>query len=211
MKKPQQLTQDQLNELKELAKTKMLKEIASHFNMKKETFRLLRKEQPEIDSIYQKAQEQRKSRLYSAEEISVIEEMTRTSNMETIAKHLGISMPLLAKARKRQPELDVALIWGMKNRPSNFNHLRQIEEKAHKKEQVKTQKHIEKALQKQTGQMLTKKQESLFTRAPEDISTEEALARFRRLKEEDRARRQLQELKEISHQSKNDVAKTKKD
>jgi len=58
MKKPQQLTQDQLNELKELAKTKMLKEIASHFNMNKETFRLLRKEQPEIDTIYQELQEQ---------------------------------------------------------------------------------------------------------------------------------------------------------
>ena len=38
MKKPQQLTQDQLNELKELAKTKMLKEIASHFNMNNEHF-----------------------------------------------------------------------------------------------------------------------------------------------------------------------------
>ena len=58
---------------------------------------------------------------------------------------------------------------------------------------------------------LTKKQESLFTRAPEDISTEEALARFRRLKEEDRARRQLQELKEISQWSEKDVAKTTKD
>ena len=137
MKKPQQLTQDQLNELKELAKTKMLKEIASHFNMNKETFLLLRKEQPEIDTIYQELKEQRKNRLYSEEEISVIEEMTHTSNMETIAKHLGISMPLLAKARKRQPELDVALIWGMKNRPSNFNHLRQIEEKALKKNRQK--------------------------------------------------------------------------
>ena len=76
MKKPQQLTQDQLNELKELAKTKMLKEIASHFNMNKETFLLLRKEQPEIDAIYQELKEQRKNRLYSEEEISVIEEMT---------------------------------------------------------------------------------------------------------------------------------------
>ena len=198
MKKPQQLTQDQLNELKELAKTKMLKEIASHFNMKKETFRLLRKEQPEIDTIYQELKEQRKNRLYSEEEISVIEEMTRTSNMETIAKHLGISMPLLAKARKRQPELDVALIWGMKNRPSNFNHLRQIEEKAHKEEQAKTQKHIEQGSHKKTEQLRTENKESLFTRAPDDISQEEALARFRRLKEEDRARRQLQEFKESS-------------
>jgi hypothetical protein len=86
----------------------------------------------------------------------------------------------------------------MKNRPSNFNHLRQIEEKAHKEEQAKTQKHIEKALPKQTGQMRTKKQESLFTRAPDDISQEEALARFRRLKEEDRVRIQLQEFKESS-------------
>jgi uncharacterized protein (UPF0147 family) len=198
MKKPQQLTQDQLNELKELAKTKMLKEIASHFNINKATFLLLRKEQPEIDSIYYKAQEQKKNKLYSAEEISVIEEMTKTSNMETIAKHLGLSMALLTKARKRQPELDVALIWGMKNRPSNFNHLRQVEEKAHKKEQAKTQKHIEKASHKKTEQLQTEKKESLFTRTPDDISQEEALERFRRLKEEDRARRQFQELKEIS-------------
>jgi hypothetical protein len=210
MKKPQQLTSDQLNELKELAKTKMLKEIASHFNMNKETFRLLRKEQPEIDAIYQEAQEQTRNRLYSAEEISVIEEMGHASNIEDIAKYLGISRALLTKARKRQPELEEALIRGMKNRPSNFNYLRQAEEKAHKVEHAKTQKHIEKALHKQTGQMLTKKQESLFTRAPEDISPEEALARFRRLKEEDRARRQLQELKEISKWSQKDVAKTKK-
>jgi hypothetical protein len=66
-------------------------------------------------------------------------------------------------------------------------------------------------LHKQTGQTRAKKQESLFTRAPEDISTEEALARFRRLKEEDRARRQLQELKEISQWGEKDAARTKKD
>lgn len=62
-------------------------------------------------------------------------------------------------------------------------------------------------MQKQT---LTKKQESLFSRAPENISPEEALARFRRLKEEDRAWRQFQELKEISQWSQKDVAKPKK-
>jgi aryl-alcohol dehydrogenase-like predicted oxidoreductase len=107
-------------------------------------------------------------------------------------------MALLTKARKRQPELAAALIWRIKNRPSNFNHLRQVEEKAHKKEQTKTQKHIEKASHKKTEQLQTEKIESLFTRAPDDISQEEALARFRRLKEEDRARRQFQELKEIS-------------
>ena len=38
---------------------------------------------------------------------------------------------------------------------------------------------------------MTNKQEFLFSMAPEDISTEEALARFRRLKEEDRARRHV--------------------
>lgn len=204
-------TKEQLNEVKELAKTKTLKEIASHFNMNKETFRLIRKEQSKIESIYQEVKEQKKSRLYSEEEISAIEEMAHTSNMETIAKHLAISMPLLAKARKRQPELEEALLRGIKNRPSNFNHLRQAAGKAHKEEQAKTQKHIEKALQKQTIQTLTKKQESLFSRAPENISPEEALARFRRLKEEDRVRRLLQELKGISQWSEKDVVKTKKD
>ncbi|MDP4708973.1 MAG: hypothetical protein NWS20_03095, partial [Rickettsiaceae bacterium] len=53
--------------------------------------------------------------------------------------------------------------------------------------------------------------ESLFTRVPKNISPEEALARFRRLKEEDRERRQLQEVKEISQWGEKDVAKTKKD
>jgi hypothetical protein len=94
MKKHQQLTQDQLNEIKELAKTKTLKEIASHFNMNKATFLLLRKEQLEIDVIYYGVLEQRKNKLYTTEEILAIEEMIRTSNMENIAKHLGISMPL---------------------------------------------------------------------------------------------------------------------
>jgi len=60
-------TKEQLNEVKELAKTKTLKEIASHFNINRETFLLIRKEQPKIESIYQEVKEQKKSRLYSEE------------------------------------------------------------------------------------------------------------------------------------------------
>jgi hypothetical protein len=110
MHKQQQLTQEQLNELKELAKTKTLKAIANHFNMNKVSFMLLRKEQPEIDAIYYEAKEQTKNKLYTAEEILAIEEMASTLNMENIARHLCISIPLLTRARNRQPELDAAII-----------------------------------------------------------------------------------------------------
>jgi hypothetical protein len=42
---------------------------------------------------------------------------------------------------------------------------------------------------------------SLFTRAPDGISPEEAIERFHRLKEEDKNHRQLQELKRMSYSS----------
>lgn len=200
MQKPQQLTQEQLNELRELAKTKTLKAISNHFNMNKATFMLLRKEQPEIDVIYHEVKAQAKNKLYTAEEILVIEEMTRTLNMENIAKNLGISIPLLTKARNRQPELDAAIIRGIQNRSSNFNFLRQAEQKTYREARAKAQKHIEKdikePLRKEKIQIV--KQDSLFIRAPEDISHEKALARFLRLKEEARERRLFQELREIN-------------
>jgi len=200
MHKQQQLTQEQLNELKELAKTKTLKAIANHFNMNKVSFMLLRKEQPEIDAIYYEAKEQTKNKLYTAEEILAIEEMASTLNMENIARHLCISIPLLTRARNRHPELDAAIIRGIKNRASNFNFMRQAEQKALREAQAKTQNHltknIEKLVQKEKVQIV--KQDSLFTKAPEDMPYEKALARFLRLKEEARERRLFQELREIN-------------
>jgi len=200
MQKQQQLTQEQLNELKGLAKTKTLKAIANHFNMNKATFMLLRKEQPEIDAIYYETKEKTKNKLYTAEEILAIEEMARTLNMENIAKHLCISIPLLTRARNRQPELDAAIIRGIKNRSSNFNFMRQAEQKAHREAQAKTQKHIAKDIKKplRNEKVQIVKQDSLFTRAPEDMPHEKALARFLRLKEEARERRLFQELRKIN-------------
>lgn len=198
--KQQQLTQAQLNELKELSKTKTLKAIANYFNMNKATFMLLRKEQPEIDAIYHEVKEQTKNKLYTAEKIMAIEEMAQTLNMENIAKNLGISIPLLTKARNRQPELDIAIIRGIQNRSSNFNFLRQAEQRAYREAQAKTQsditKNIKKPLRKEKAQ--TVKQDSLFTRAPEDIPHEKALARFLKLRDEARDRRLFQELREIN-------------
>ena len=196
MKIYKKFTEDQLNEVKELAKTKTLGEIAGYFNMSKATFVSLRKQQPEIDTIYYQNTKQKQGKLYTPEEILKIGELAKTLNLETIIKKLGTTIAYLNRARANQPELEEALIWVMKNRPGNFDHPRQAEEKA---------------LSKRTGRLRTENKESLFTRAPDDISPEEALARFRRLKEEDRVRRQLQELKEISQWNKNNVAKTKKD
>jgi histidinol phosphatase-like enzyme len=127
MKIQQELTQDQLAEFKELAKTKMLKEIAGHFNMSKQTFLMIRKQQQEIDIIYQAALKEKRNKIYTAKEILKIEKMLETSNMENIARYLWISIPALTKARNKQPELEEAIIRGIKNRPNNFNYLRQKE------------------------------------------------------------------------------------
>lgn len=45
MKTQQKLTEAQIEEIKYLAKTKTLKEIASHFNISISNFRVMRKEQ----------------------------------------------------------------------------------------------------------------------------------------------------------------------
>jgi len=71
MKIQQELTQDQLAEFKELAKTKMLKEIAGHFNMSKQTFLMIRKQQQEIDIIYQAALKEKRNKIYTTEELLV--------------------------------------------------------------------------------------------------------------------------------------------
>jgi hypothetical protein len=110
MKKHQKLTQDQLNEVGELAKTKRWKEIASHFNMNKDTFLFIRKQQPEIDVIYYKNTKGKQNKLYTPEEILEIGKMAKTLNLETIAKNLGTTIPYLKRARANQPDLDKALI-----------------------------------------------------------------------------------------------------
>ena len=193
MNKQQELTQDQLNEIKELAQTNTLKEIASHFNMSKQTFLIMRKQQPEIDIIYQKILRAKRNKIYTAEEILEIENMLKTSNMESIAKHLRVSIPVLTKTRSKQPKLEKAIIRGMQNRPSNFNYLRQKEAKKQKEEKFTALMQQEEHQEKQD----LKTAESLSTRAPEFISPEEAIVRFRELKEEEKAKRKFQELKEI--------------
>jgi hypothetical protein len=59
MRSLQNLTEVQLEEIKELAKMKALKDLASHFNMSASTFRWIRKQQPEIDAIYYEAIKER--------------------------------------------------------------------------------------------------------------------------------------------------------
>ena len=110
MKIYKKFTEDQLNEVKELAKTKTLGEIAGHFKMSKATFVSLRKQQPEIDTIYYKNTKQKQGKLYTAEEILKIGELAKTLDLETIIKKLGTTIAYLNRARANQPELDAVLI-----------------------------------------------------------------------------------------------------
>ena len=181
----QKLTQEQLDEIKDLAKTKNLKEIASHFGMSKLSFRMLRREQPEITTIYEGTPKDKVRTEYTPEELIEIEKMMEVLSMTAVVKKLGISMPILTKARNQHPELEAALTRGMENRSSDFNHLIRVKKKEEKAAIAETQ--IE---QKNNNVKKSKqKEESLFTKAPEDISPEEALQRFYKLKEDAKRKR----------------------
>ena len=205
----QKLTEDQMEEIKYLAKTKTLKEIASHFNISTSNFRVMRKEQPEIDAIYNAVPKDRLRTKYTPTELLEIEKMLATSSMTEVIKHLGISMATLTKARNRHPELEGALTRGMENRPSNFNGLMLAKQKVLKKQQQilekakKEKEGSEEATPPKVSRVVipVENKESLFTRAPEGISTEAAIIRFSRLKEEDKHHRQLQELKRMNLRS----------
>ena len=212
MKTQQKLTETQLEEIKELAKTMPIKDIASHFNMSASTFRWIRKQQQEIDKIYQEVINERDNRIYSPDDILEIERMFETLDAISVARSLGISIPTLTKARKHQPELESAIIRGMNNRPSNFNYLMRNLKKLKKEEKAIIQEQEQESVEKDSFQAVVKKnnkkkelnpekKESLFTRAPDDISPEDAIERFHRLKEEDKNHRQLQELKRMSSKS----------
>ena len=194
MKIQQELTQDQLAEFKELAKTKMLKEIAGHFNMSKQTFLMIRKQQQEIDIIYQAALKEKRNKIYTTEELLEIEELLETSNMESIVRYLGISMPVLTKARNNQPELEAAIKRGVANRSNNFNFKRKNEKRIQKEEKFELV--MQKDEEEKTGE--PKKEESLLTRVFEDISQEEAIIRFNKLKAEEKKKRQIQELRKMN-------------
>jgi len=207
MKTQQKLTEAQLDEIRELAKTKTLKEIASHFNMSKTTFLMIRKLQPEIDAIYQGAAKSTVPIIYTPEQLLEIEKKVETLPMTSVAEYLGISMPTLGKARKGQPELEESLVRGINNRASNFNHLMLVQKNLQKSERAKIEKQkleeggeakggVEKKGQER--EIKLESTESLFTRAPDDISPEEAIMRFRKLKAVDKNYMQLQELKEIN-------------
>lgn len=135
--------------------------------------------------------------------------MLVTSSITEVIKYLGISMATLTKARNLHPELEGAMTRGMENRPSNFNGLMLAKQKELKKQQ----QIIEKAKKAQEGNkeamppkesrvvIPVENKESLFTRAPDNISQEEAIMRFRKLKASDKKHRQLQELKRMNSDS----------
>jgi hypothetical protein len=188
MSKIEKLTEDQLNEIRELGKTKVLKEIARYFKMNVLNFRILREEQPEIDIIYNAIPKEKKYRIYTSEEIIEIEKLAQTLNIESLTKHLKTTMGYFKRSRKQQPELDEALKRAIdsKVRSSLFSQKIKAGKKFLKNEYD---------MQLKGKKPKPKEQESLFTRVSDDLSPEEAIRRFRRLKAEEKKKNQMRELK----------------
>lgn len=181
-KKHTKLNQSQLDEIAMLAKTKTLTEVAAHFNMSKTTFKLIRKEQPEIDQIYYHHYEQRHSRVYTKEDVLEIEKLATTLNIEAIAQHFGTSYYYFQQARMSQPELNDALLRGIANRGDDFSYKQKQKRKVEAPQNPIKEKSIS---------------DSLANRAPQDISTEDALKRFYYLRQLNKEKEYRKELKEL--------------
>ena len=188
-KKHIRLDQSQLNQVAKLAKTKTIKEVAAYFNMSKHTFQIIRKQQPEIDQIYYENHKQKNVKIYTESEILEIEQLAETLSVEDIAKHFGTSVYHFSKARKEQPELAKALMQGIENRSGNFNYRQKQKRKAVK------QKASKKAEIASTIEV--SESDSLENRAPDNISTEEALQRFYHLRHVAKQKQSRKELREL--------------
>ena len=188
-KKDIRLDQSQLDQVAQLAKTKTMKELSAHFNMSKQTFQIIRQQQPEIDQIYHENRKQKNVKTFTKDEILEVEKLAETINIEAIAKHFATSVYHFNKARKEQPELAKALMQGIDNRSGYFGYQQKQKRKVIKQ---KTSKKVE--IISAVG---VSESDSLENRAPANISTEEALQRFYHLRQIDRQKQLRKELKEL--------------
>ena len=184
------LNKDELQEIKSLAGTMHLKEIASHFGLTTVAFRRIRKRQPEIDQIFKETSISDK--IFTPEEIAEVEKLSKTTSMEHIAKYFNTSVYFMKKARNTQPELERAITDGINSRGDSFfaqkmkktrlrrEHIEQIDKKnsiggSRKSDAIST--------------------DSLDKRAPPDISYEDAIKRFVRLRDIEKEKRMKEEAK----------------
>ena len=171
------LAQSQLEELKVLAETQNLNEIAGHFHMGRFVFRKVRKDQPEIDQIYYGIV--KVDRVFSAEEIQEAYQLVQILAIRDVAKHFNLSYRQFEKIRNRQLELNKAILDGVSARKSGFDA-----SKKQKKRSEDKKKHEQEILES----------DCLSKRPPLDISPEDALVRFNRLKKIEKAKRLSSDL-----------------
>jgi len=176
-KQGMRLAQSQLEELRVLAETQNLNEIAGHFHMSKYIFQRARKEQPEIDQIYDSIA--KVDRVFSAEEIQEAHQLVQTLAIRDVAKHFNLSYRQFEKIRSLQLELNKAMLDGVSARKSGFDA-----SKKQKKRSEDKKKHEQEILDS----------DCLSKRPPLNISPEDALVRFNRLKKIEKAKRLSSDL-----------------
>lgn len=185
------LNKDELQEIKSLAGTMHLKEIASHFGLTTVAFRRIRERQPEIDQIFKEASISYK--IFTPEEIAEVEKLLQTNNMEQTAKHFNTSVYYMKRASNTQPELEKAITDGINSRSDGFRATQKMKKTRLRRE------HIEQIDKKNSiggsRKSDTISTDSLDKRAPPDISYEDAIKRFVRLRDIEKEKRMKEEAK----------------
>lgn len=187
------LNKDEIQEIKSLAGTMRLKDIASHFGLTTVAFRRIRERQPEIDQIFKEASISDK--IFTPEEIAEVEKLSKTTNMEHIAKHFNTSVYFMKKARNTQPELERAITDGINSRGDSFFATQKMKKANLRREhieQIDTKNSIGGSRKSDTIST-----DSLDKRAPPDISYEDAIKRFYRLRDIEKKKRMKEEVKRL--------------
>jgi len=182
------LNEGQLEEIKILAKTMCLKEIAEHFNIGQVAFRAIRSWQLEIDEIYKEASSS--NRVFTKEEIVEIEQLLQTMNLERVSRHFNASINSMKKARSAQPELNEAIINGVASRSGGCF----VKQKIKKVELQKSQQRLEVYTRDAWDKLDF---DSLTRGAPPNISYEDAISRFYKLKNAEKTKRIKEEIREL--------------
>lgn len=184
------LNKDEFQEIKSLAGTMRLKDIASHFGLTTVAFRRIRERQPEIDQIFKETSISDK--IFTPEEIAEVEKLSKTTSMEHIAKYFNTSVYSMKKARNTQPELERAITDGINSRSDGFRATQKMKKAKLRREQIDKKNSIGGSRKSDTIST-----DSLDKRAPPDISYEDAIKRFYRLRDIEKKKRMKEEVKRL--------------
>jgi len=181
MIKDKLFTSEQIKEVEEVAKKMNIFEIALYFKLNIESFKRIRKAQPELESALQRGLQHRDDKIFTEEELLEVEELAKTNNADNVSKHFNIKLHHFAALKRSQPELAKAYQRGVKQRRYGAFHVGRRTNTT-KLDQLSK---------------LIKITETTLNMSLKDICPQQALSKYKEMKKVEKECRLYQELREM--------------